>query len=68
MSNHEVVVLNEAGKVAFQDYLDSGGNFVGGEPHAMSSAIIATVLTMDIVHAASDCMLNFTTMERTLGR
>lgn len=41
-------VLNEAGKIAFQQYLDSGGNFVG-------------------VHAASDCMLNFSTMERTLG-
>lgn len=67
MSNHAIIVLNEAGKVAFQDYLDSGGNFVGGEPHAMSSATLAAVLTIGIVHAASDCMLNFTTMERTLG-
>jgi len=41
-------VLNAAGKVAFQNYLDNGGNFIA-------------------VHAASDCMLNWTTMERTLG-
>jgi type 1 glutamine amidotransferase len=41
-------VLTAAGRVAFQNYLDNGGNFIA-------------------VHAASDCMLNFTTMERTLG-
>jgi type 1 glutamine amidotransferase len=41
-------VLDAQGKVAFQNYLDKGGNFMGA-------------------HAASDCMLNFTTMERTLG-
>lgn len=41
-------VFDAQARVAFQNYLDNGGNVVG-------------------VHAATDCMLNFTTMERTLG-
>ncbi|PVF98111.1 class I glutamine amidotransferase-like protein [Serendipita vermifera] len=41
-------VLTTSGKIAFQKYLDNGGNFIG-------------------VHAASYCLLNFATMEKTLG-
>jgi len=60
-------VLNATGKIALQNYLDLGGNFVAGAFRINASSPPPYLRPLFLVHAASDCMLTWPTMTRTIG-